>query len=178
MGEYLDQVPEEIQDHIREITRTSGLPEGEESVEKISQGWLEKRRAFEDQVQSMDMEEVDTLEKEDERGALAFTYSGSLVNIGPLVEGGRKVQYVSIGMRSDVPDTAEKEESRLAKEVTIGEKIEFEVGPVRTTSPIHKIAILKGEPSAQEQEEKISQATQILQEDFVEVNKTLMGEGE
>ncbi|KKK73521.1 hypothetical protein LCGC14_2892980, partial [marine sediment metagenome] len=40
MGEFLDKIPENIQDHIREITKTSGLPPDEESVEKIAKGWL------------------------------------------------------------------------------------------------------------------------------------------
>jgi hypothetical protein len=43
MGEYLDQVPGEVQDHIRQITKSSGLPDTEESVEMIAQGWLEKK---------------------------------------------------------------------------------------------------------------------------------------
>ena len=43
MGEYLSQIPTEIQDHIRQITRSSGLPEGEDSVEMIAMGWLEKK---------------------------------------------------------------------------------------------------------------------------------------
>lgn len=176
MGEFFDQIPEEIQGHIKEITKLSGLPEGEESVEKIAQGWLEKKKAFEEKTQSMDMEEVESLEKDDERGALALTYSGSLVNIGPLFDNARKVQYASIGLRSDVPDTAEKEESILAKDVTVDDTIEFETGPVKRTSQIFKIAVLIGDHSAEEQEEKITEATQIIQEEFIEVNKTIIDE--
>ena len=154
----------------------SGLPEGEESVEIISQGWLEKMNVFEEQIQKMEMEEVDLLEKDEEKGALVLTYSGSLVNLGPLVDNVRKVQYASIGLRSDVPDVAEREGSILAKDVAVDDTIEFDVGPVKSTSQIFKIAILTGNPTAEEQEERITEATQIIQEEFVEVNKTIIDE--
>jgi hypothetical protein len=154
----------------------SGLPEGEESVEIISQGWLEKMNVFEEQIQKMEMEEVDLLEKDDEKGALVLTYSGSLVNLGPLVDNVRKVQYASIGLRSDVPGVAEKEGSILAKDVAVDDTIEFDVGPVKSTSQIFKIAVLTGNPTAEEQEERITEATQIIQEEFVEVNKTIIDE--
>jgi hypothetical protein len=176
MGEYFDQIPEELHDHIREITKMSGLPEGEESIEIISQGWLEKMNVFEEQIQKMEMEEVDLLEKDEEKGALVLTYSGSLVNLGPLVDDVRKVQYASIGLRSDVPGVAEREGSILAKDVAVDDTIEFDVGPVKSTSQIFKIAVLTGNPTAEEQEERITEATQIIQEEFVEVNKTIIDE--
>jgi hypothetical protein len=78
MGEYLDQIPEEIRGHIKEITRTSGLPAGEESEELIAMGWLEKKKAFEEKIAEMEMEEVEFFDKVDERATLALTYSGSL----------------------------------------------------------------------------------------------------
>ncbi len=176
MGEYLDQIPEGIRGHIREITKLSGLLEDEESVEMIAQAWLEKKKAFEEEIQKMSMEELDFFEKDDERAALALTYSGSLVNIGPLVENNRKVQYVSIGLRKDVPDLAEREDSVLAKDVSIDEPIEFETGPVKSTSQIFKIAVLTEDLSLEEQEERITEVTQIIQDEFVEVNKTIISE--
>jgi hypothetical protein len=163
MGEYLDQIPEEIRGHVREITRISGLPEGEESVETIAQAWLEKKKTFEEEIQKMKMEEIEFFSKEDERAALALTYSGSLVNIGPLVENDRKVQYMSIGLRKDVPDLAERDDSVLTKDINIDEPIEFERGPVRSTSQIFKIAVFTGDLSAEEQEEKITEVTQIME---------------
>ena len=88
MSEHLDLIPVEIQSHIRQITKTSGLPDTEESVDMIAQGWLEKKERFERLLARMSMEEVDLLEKTDPRGCLAMTYSGSLINIGPLRDGG------------------------------------------------------------------------------------------
>jgi hypothetical protein len=174
MGLYFDQIPEELKRHVKEITRTSGLPDAEESLEKISEAWLEKRKVFEDKTRSLNLNEAQSLGTEEERGALALTYSGSLVTIGPLVEGSRKVAYVSIGLRSDVPETAEKEGSELKKDVTLDAPVEFDVGPVRNTSPILKIAVPAEGLSVEEQEEKITEATLVIQDEFVEVNKTII----
>lgn len=173
MGEYLEEVPQEIRDHIRQITRTSGLGDTEEAVEMIAKGWLEKKTLFENQVADMDMEEIDYLEREDEQGCLAMTYSGSLLNIGPLREEGRNVQYASIGLRQDVPEAATKENSRLGGDVKAGQPVTFSPGPIQSSSPLFKIAVTRGDLDIEEQEEQITKATLILTEEFVEINKEL-----
>ena len=165
MGEYLDQIPAEVQDHIRQITKSSGLPDNEDSVEMIAKGWLEKKELFENQLAEMSMAEVEELDQDDEQGCLAMTYSGSLLNIGPVIEGGRTVQYASIGLRQDVPETASKEDSQLSSDVQVGEPVRF--------SPIFKIAVTTGDLEPEEQEEQITKATMILAEGFVEVNRDL-----
>jgi hypothetical protein len=172
MGQYLDQIPENIQVHIREITKTSGLPYNEESIEKIAESWLEKKRTFEEEIANMNMEEIGHFEKDDTRGALVMTYSGSLVNVGPIVDGSRKSAYASIGLRKDVPEMVSKEGSNLAKDIIIDEPVEFSVGPVKKTSPIFKIIVCKDTLSADEQQEKINVAATTMIDEFVEVNKT------
>ena len=120
MGEYIDQVPVEVQDHIRQITKTSGLPDTEDAVDLIAQGWLEKKHRFEKILARMELEEIETLPKADQRGCLVMTYSGSLLNIGPLRDQGRVAQYASIGLRKDVPETAVNIGSELAADVIVG----------------------------------------------------------
>lgn len=176
MGEFLDQIPEKLLGHINEITKTSGLPPGEESVEKIAKGWLEKKEVFEEKIEDLEMEEIESFEKDDLRGALVLTYSGSLVLIGPIIDNSRKAQYISIGLRSDVPDIVDREDSKLVKDVNVDDTVEFEIGPVKSTSQVFKIAVLTGEFTAIEQEEKISEVTQVITEEFVEVNKTIISE--
>lgn len=173
MGQYLDQIPVELQEHVRQITKTSGLPETDDSLEMIAQGWLEKRKRFERILDRMSMEEIDLLEAKDERGCLAMTYSGSLVNVGPLREQGRTVQYASIGLRKDVPEAATKEGSELAADVRVGVEVTFRVGPVRSTSPVLKIAVTSEELDLEEQERLITKATEVLTREFVKVNKEL-----
>ena len=174
MGEYLEQIPENIRSHVKQLAKTAGLPDTEESVEAIAQGWLEKRDSFEEQVQSQGMEEVEYLEKDDERGCLVLTYSGSLLNVGPLVDDVRKAEYTSIGLRQDVPEAASKENSQLAADIRVDEEVAFSAGPIKQSSPVFKIAVPKEEMAAEEQEDLLSQVTQILTEEFVEVNKTIM----
>ncbi len=174
MGEILNQLPPEIQVHIKGITKSSGLPDDEESYEKMAQGWMEKKKIFEEQIAEQDMIEVETLNLEDEKGAVALTYSGSLVLIGPLIEGFRKSGYNSIGIRKNVPDSMVQENSKLAADVNVNSPIEFDKGPVKSTSSIFKIAVCKDDVDAAEQEEKISEVTVIMTEEFVNVNKDLI----
>ena len=174
MGEFLEQLPPEIQVHIKQITSASGLPDDEESYEKMAQGWLEKKRIFEEETAKQDMVEVESLAVDHEQGGVALTFSGSLVLIGPLIDGLRKAAYNSIGVRKNVPDAMVQENSALANEVAVNKPIEFETGPVKSTSAIYKIAVCKEEVATEVQEEKISEVTVIMTEEFVEVNKALV----
>ncbi len=173
MNEHLDQVPLEIQSHIREITRSSGLPDTDESVDLIAEGWLEKKERFERITERMHMEEADILEASDERGCLVMTYSGSLLNIGPLRERGRTVQYAAIGLRSDVPKAAQKEGSQLKEDARVGAPVSFSVGPITSSSPVFKIALTSEDLDLEAQEQQVMQATQILTREFVTVNREL-----
>ena len=40
MGENFEQLSDTIQDHLRQIVKTSGLPANEESLELLARGWL------------------------------------------------------------------------------------------------------------------------------------------
>ena len=174
MGETLNQLPAEIQVHIKAITKSAGLPEDEASFEKIAQGWVEKKKIFEEQIAESDMVEIENLAADDEKGAVALTYSGSLILIGPLVEGFRKAGYNSIGIRKNVPDSLVKENSKLGADIAVNAPIEFEDGPVKSTSSIFKIAVCKEDLDAEEQEDKISEVTVIMTNEFVDVNKALV----
>jgi len=176
MGEFYNQIPVEVQSHLKDIIQSSGLPNSDESLEMMSEAWIEKKNAFEREIESIGMEEIDFLEKDDSRGALIMTYSGSLINIGPVSDGKRKAQYSSIGLRGDVPDMAENDESKLHSDITLDDVIEFERGPVRSTSAVFKIAVCKDMLDAEEQEETISNATLILTREFTDINKTLIGD--
>ncbi|NQU66058.1 MAG: hypothetical protein HQ517_17505 [SAR324 cluster bacterium] len=177
MGKIFSQLPPEIKVHIKAITKSAGLPETEESHEQIAQGWLEKKKIFEEQIGESNMIEVENLAADEENGAVALTYSGSLILIGPLVEGVRKAGYNSIGIRKNVPDSLIKEGSKLAGDITINAPIKFEVGPVKSTSSIFKIAVCKEDLGAEEQEDKISEVTVIMTNEFVDINKALVPVG-
>ncbi|MFP4430871.1 MAG: hypothetical protein ACLFPV_06445 [Spirochaetaceae bacterium] len=174
MGNYLERIPTDIQDHIRNITKSSSLPDNEESVETIAEAWLEKKRIFEEEIQKRGMEEIDDFGMEEDRGALMLTYSGSLLTLGPLVDGSRNVEYLSIGLRGDVPESAHHEHAKLSDDVAVDEVAAFSPGPVKQTSAIYKIAVASDELETEEEEELLAGVTEVLSEEFAQVNKTVI----
>jgi hypothetical protein len=174
MGQIFESLDPFIQEHVRQLMKPSGLPEGDDSLESLASAWLEKKDAFESEVSTQGMEEVDFFAKDEERGALAMTYSGSLVNIGPLVDGKRLCEYSSIGLRKDVPQAATEDACALESDIESDAPASFTKGPVRKTSPILKIAMFKKAMAPEKEEEKLSEVTQILSDNFVEVNKTVI----
>jgi hypothetical protein len=176
MGEHFNGVVTEVQDHLKQLVKTAGLADTEESLESMAQGWLEKQTSFHEQTKAHNLEEVDMLEHGDPRGALIMTYSGSLLTIGPDTEEGRAVEYSSIGLRNDVPDSVKTEGAVLAADVEKNECAQFEAGPIRSSSPVYAIAVAQEEMDVEAEEELLGQVTLMLAEDFVEINKTLIEE--
>ena len=120
------------------------------------------------------MELSEEFDSEDDRGALLMTYSGSLLSVGPRGDNGRFVEYRSIGIRKDVPETAETDDTDLVNDIEIDESVMFTNGPIKKSSPIFKIAVPPEELEPEEQLELLSDVTQMITEDFVEVNKTII----
>jgi hypothetical protein len=174
MSNNFSQLPSDVQKHVSEITRSSGLPDTDESKELMAEAWLAKKEAFEREIESLEMEEVDLFESDDDRGALVMTYSGSLLNVGPSNETGRSVEYTSIGLRSDVPDSLEIDAAELKSDVTIGNEASFKDGPLSRTSKILKIAVFNEEMNPEEEQEALDAATMVLTQEFAEINKTVV----
>jgi hypothetical protein len=173
MGEYLDQIPDHLRGHIAKIAATSGLDQSGESVELIAHAWLEKKDSFEERIDESEMEEWDELPADEERGALALTYSGSLLTIGPLIAGKRNVVYTSLGLRKDVPESATSDKAVLTKDLRVDDPAVFSGGPIEKSSAIFKIAVSKEKLDPEDEKALLSEVTQVLTEDFVEVNKTI-----
>lgn len=174
MGEYLEQIPTTVREHLQGITRAAGLPKTDESVELMAEAWLGKKEAFEREIEDQQMEEVDSLDRDDERGAIVMTYSGSLINIGPVVGDARNVEYASIGIRTDVPNAAEHDAAVLGGDLEKDQEVRFDEGPVASTSAIFKIAVCQDDLSAEDQEEALSNITMALTREFADINKTLV----
>ncbi|RPJ09887.1 MAG: hypothetical protein EHM28_00135 [Spirochaetaceae bacterium] len=175
MGEYFDQIPQDLREHVRGLVASVKVDSGADALEIVSQAWLEKNTVFTDTLADMKMEELASLPKDSEKGALALTYSGSLVNIGPLVDGVRTVKYTSIGFRTNAPEHAESGKSTLQNDVSVGNVIQFSNGPVKSTSPIFKIAVCADDNmSPAEQQQTIFDAATVIEEEFIEVNKTVL----
>ncbi|MBB6479137.1 hypothetical protein [Spirochaeta isovalerica] len=172
-GTY-DSLEKNIQEHLQLILQSSGMEQNESSLETLASAWKEKESSFSKQISRMDMEETEEIAIDESCGFMVLTYSGSLIGSGPLTEEGRTVLYVSVGMRKDVPEKAEKTGSALKSTIRKGEPVEFSVGPIKQSSPAYRIARITDKVAIEDQSEKISEATLIIAEEFIDVNKTIV----
>lgn len=163
-------IPANIKKHLEDVISVFGLEHNEETMNNLIQGWLEKEESFKEQMFNLGMEETGSFEKDDERGVMALTYSGSLISIGPIIEGDRKVDYTSIGFRHDVPGTLTKEGALLAESIGLDKGVVFDGGPIKKTSPVYRIVACPDSLSAEEQEDLIDQASTMIIESFAEIN--------
>lgn len=175
MSGIYESLESAIKEHLKIIRETSGLPEGETSLELLAEGWKEKEMAFDDQAQSMGMDPAEE-NKDSSRGFLALTYSGSLVAVGPEDKGSRRAVYVSIDRRRDVPARAESESAVLGGPVTCGREIVFEKGPVKKSSAIYRLALLPSALALTDQNERLDEATVALTKEFQAVDETKFDE--
>jgi len=184
MGTHFEQIPNAIKNHIREVTKTSGLPDTDESLERIAGTWLEKRELFREQLRLLHMNEVGSVDSSACKAILMLTYSGSLVSLGvPAKDSGsetykRWAEYASIGLRMDVPDIAQKVDAVVSGDIALDEGVAFTDGPIKKSSPLLIIAICGEEVSSVEQDNRVREATIFLTNGFVKINRTLSSSGD
>ena len=173
-----EEMDERIQNHIiKNVLIPSGLEDNDINKEMMATAWFNKEEAFTTQLANLGMEEVPDLSENEKKAALALTFSGSLIGIGPMEGGHRQVIYSSIGMRRDVPNQAVSDNSSIKGDLKIGEEAHFAGGPIVKSSPLYKIALIKDEVlPIEDQRQTISEATRIITEEFVDVNKTVIVE--
>jgi hypothetical protein len=166
----------EVLEHLKKLVKTAGLPNTPESLDSLSDAWLEKYGHFRTQLAESGFSQVEHFAADQAKGAIVLTYSGSLLNIGPLVEQVRIAEYASIGLRRDVPGFAREESSSLAKDIQKDGLVEFSTGPILKSSPVYAIACLVETLEPELEEEVLGNVTMLLTQDFVEVNKTIISE--
>ncbi len=166
-------IPENILKHLHYVAKSFGLGQDEETIQMLADSWEEKLEAFESKMIELGMDEVGSFETDDERGALALTYSGSLLSISPLNEGVRKIDYTSIGLRKDVPESLTNENCTLKGDMEVEKSIEIEGGSIKRTSQIFKIVAAPLSLNPDEQEELIDEAKTMIIDTFVDMNKDL-----
>jgi len=172
MSKY-EELPDKIKMHLKGLIKLADLPDNGESLEMLSTNWIEKERMFKEQTHLLGMTEGNFFGKEDARGALLLTYSGSLVTIGTLSGGFRWVEYASIKLRSDVPGIVKSDKVKLLNDVQVDHCAEFLPGPVKKTSEIFTIAYCPEDVGLDEQEKRIKEATIFLTNGFVKINREL-----
>ncbi len=166
----------DIQDHLKQIARTSGLPQNDDSYERMALAWVEKKAAFDTIIAEHGLSEMSFFGRSEQKGALVLTWSGSILTIGPLVDGTRRCEYTSIGLRGDVPPSAVEEASELSADIETNEAVQFAAGPVRTSSPVYRLALTTAVMEPEEEEALLTQVSQSLAGDMTEINKTIVAE--
>ncbi len=174
----IEELPKHIQSHLRAITESSGLPIGEESLRRITENWLEKRKLFADQIRLLDMLELELLEPNDPRGVILLTYSGSLISLGRLTRSGRNLEYASIKLRSDVPRLVKEQQVELAEAIRVDAPARFSSSAIEKTSDILSVAACDPSLPLEEQESRLREATIFLTNGFSKLNRTLTLPGE
>lgn len=174
MSDYFNQLDPAVAEHVSGLRNMVRIQDDTEALEALARSWKDKEDAFVHQILVNKMEVIEELDPaEEECGVLLLTYSGSLISIGPFSDGKRKASYASIGLREDVPELAESDDSVLSGAIKTGEAVEFKKGPIQKSSPVFKIAVFSEELENSEEEERLSEMTQIIAEEFTEVNRTL-----
>jgi len=171
MSGVFNSLESRIQEHLRVIRASGGLPQDDKSLELLAEGWRNKEQAFDDQARNMGMVQAEEY-GDSGRGFLALTYSGSLVAVGPDEGGRRRAVYVSIDRRRDVPSRAETEDAVLGESVSCGREIVFEKGPVKKSSAVYRLAILPEALALTDQHERLEEATLALTREFQAVDET------
>jgi nucleoid DNA-binding protein len=174
MEESFTALPGAVQEHLKSILPSSGLPDTDESLAALAEVWVKKRDMFSRQVRSLDMIDADRYAVSEQGAALMLTYSGSLVSLGTAPDNGvRWVEYASIKLRKDVPDILKEASVKLADEVRKNGPVRFEEGPIKSTSAVHTIAVFPADVPLAEQETRIREATIFLTNGFIKLNRTL-----
>jgi nucleoid DNA-binding protein len=178
MEESMQNLPDHIKRHLESVLKSSGLPDTEDSYEKISKIWLEKKEMFEGQTKNLDMIEVETFSLDDKRASLILTYSGSLISLGTSMNDKRWMEYASIKLRNDVPDIVKADKTALTEDMAVNQCIKFSEGPIKNTSAVFKITTFNEDVSIDEQEKRIREATIFLTNGFVKINRSIISPGE
>ena len=168
-----------IKAHLQGLIRSSGLPETEDSLAEMARVWFEKKDMFESQIKALDMRELERFPADDPRGVLLLTWSGSLLSLGPRGPDrpGRRAEYASIELRTDVPHLALSEHGELESDLSLGQPAALRAGPVSHTSALLTIAACDPSVLPEEQEKRIREATIYLTNGFVRINRTVTRPG-
>lgn len=180
MKEYqknTQDLPQEIRAHLQRLLSETELSDNEENLQLLLDAWAEKERLFTSQVAALGMEQAERIEAEDERGALLLTNSGSLISLFPHRENGRRFEYASISLRTDVPDLVKGDGAALAAPIERGRPLQMSSSALKKSSPIYMISVCPADTSYDEQETRIREATIFLTNGFVRINKQVTNPG-
>jgi len=176
MNTVIQTVPDLVAEHLREAASRFGLENSETTYLSLEKGWTEKMIVFEQEMSDLGMQDTAEFDPLDERAALFLTYSGSLLSLGPIVDGAREIRYTSIGFRKDVPESLVLDNANIAEPAFLGKPVSFKEGPIKQTSPLYKIVVPPASMEKEDQTCLIEDAVTVISEKFSDMNQDLLGE--
>ncbi len=173
---FYSKIDPEILRHL-ELLAEKYNPRSPLALDRLVKGWRLKEKIFMKQVKQHRMILESRLEEGEARAFLLLSYSGSILGVGPSAsDGSRRLIYAGIGLRKDIPETLVEECIKLKGRVSLNGEAEFTGGSLKKSSPIYKIALMEGNPEA-EQLAQVDKVTRLMTREFVTVNnKTIVPE--
>lgn len=169
--EFLKNISKKTLGQLKMILKDSTLPDNENSLKKIIEAWLIKRALFNKIIEHGDFKVVKNHKKENKNACIAITLSGSLIAIGPIVNGYRKIIYTSLDMRKDVPKVVTSEKAVISEDIDVEKALRFTEGPIERTSEIIDIGVAAMEEDPDKQINKIIEINKLLLDNFIQINQ-------
>ena len=131
IDELKENIPEPVFSQLRHILSESSLPDNEESLLRIMEAWLTKQALFDKLIDHYNLKKANSLSRNSPCACIAITLSGSIIALGPLIEGFRLLDYASIRMRTDVPPAINANEVVCEADIELNKSISFTKGPIK-----------------------------------------------
>ena len=111
--------------------------------EIFARSWIDREAVFDRYLEQYGMNTIKKIPNKGTLGFILLTYSGSLITVGPLINGKRSGLYFNTGLRKLVPQKIVIENCLWEGEIKADQPVYFLDGPVKQSSPIYRMAVLK-----------------------------------
>jgi hypothetical protein len=169
--DLLNNISKKTLSQIEFILRESDMPKNENSLKKIIECWLMKRAMFDKIVEHGNFTLAGKYDKNNRNACIAITLSGSILAVGPLSKGYRRITYISLNMRNDVPKTLTSENAIISEDVESGRILTFKEGPIKQTSEIIDIGIASDSENPDMQVRRIIEINKLLIDNFIQIDR-------
>jgi hypothetical protein len=153
------------------ILKDSALPQNENSLKKIIESWLMKRGLFNKIVEHGNFTLVKRFSGNNKNACIAITLSGSILAIGPIIKNTRKITYISLNMRNDVPKTVTTEDAVISEDIEVDKALTFKEGLIKQTSEIIAIGVASDNEDPDRQIKRIIEINKLLMDNFIQINQ-------
>jgi len=164
------EVSQKVKEHLKRLHEKEAFG-SKIGYDEIVHNWSQKEELLSSQIHNLKMKEVPKMEGSAHCGVLGITYSGSLLALYVPQDSERAMEYVSIKLRTDVPDFIKDESVLLQGDVCQDQPVRFSKGKLEHSSPLYRIAVTPEDLTPAEQNRRLSEAMIYLSNSFLKVNQ-------